>query len=158
MVHIVSLFLTMYKGYAFLILVTVLTFLSNTILNLAIDQSYNRTIFIGWIIYYIQLASYIITVLKNPGIPTYQMSILNNTSKDQSKTCNICQIIIVPNTKTHHCKECNICIIGYDHHCPWTSKCIGKDNLKEFYIFLSSTVILFIYLIYAVSFSKLTPR
>jgi hypothetical protein len=27
-------------------------------------------------------------------------------------------------------------IIGYDHHCPFTSKCIGSGNLCPFYVFL----------------------
>jgi len=27
----------------------------------------------------------------------------------------------------------------YDHHCPWTSKCIGGNNLRRFYIFVGVT-------------------
>lgn len=36
-----------------------------------------------------------------------------------------------------------------DHHCPWTGKCIGRDNLKAFYYFLASTLIFMIFNIVA---------
>lgn len=36
--------------------------------------------------------------------------------------------------------------VGYDHHCPWTSKCIGKGNLLFFRMFLGTTVLLIIYI------------
>ena len=36
----------------------------------------------------------------------------------------------------HHCKRCDVCIKGYDHHCPWVSKCIGASNIKRFYFFV----------------------
>lgn len=45
-----------------------------------------------------------------------------------------------------HCKRCDVCIKGYDHHCPWTSKCIGKTNMKRFMFFVS-----IIYLIPAIT-------
>ena len=51
--------------------------------------------------------------------------------------------------KTDHFDECNICIIGYDHHCPWTSKCIGKYNYYLFNAFLTLLTILILYLILA---------
>ena len=37
-----------------------------------------------------------------------------------------------------HCARCDACIVSLDHHCPWTGKCIGKKNLRFFYIFLMS--------------------
>ena len=27
----------------------------------------------------------------------------------------------------HHCKECGTCILRRDHHCPWTTRCIGAQ-------------------------------
>jgi hypothetical protein len=35
---------------------------------------------------------------------------------------------------------------GLDHHCPWSSKCIGHKNMLAFKAFLAGTVILMIYL------------
>ena len=34
---------------------------------------------------------------------------------------------------TYHCSDCNVCIEGYDHHCVFFSKCIGKGNLLPFW-------------------------
>ncbi len=31
-----------------------------------------------------------------------------------------------------HCNYCGACIDGLDHHCPWSGKCIGENNLKVF--------------------------
>jgi len=31
-----------------------------------------------------------------------------------------------------------VCIEDLDHHCPWSSKCIGGGNIKAFYVFLFS--------------------
>ena len=47
---------------------------------------------------------------------------------------------------SYHCRDCDVCIRGYDHHCPWTSKCIGTNNLTRFYIFIIMTPIYLIYI------------
>ena len=52
---------------------------------------------------------------------------------------------------TGHCFDCNVCVEGYDHHCPWTGKCIGKKNLPFFYIFLMSILFVFGYFVLAMS-------
>lgn len=52
--------------------------------------------------------------------------------------CSICTI--VKTDDIYHCEDCDVCIKGYDHHCPWTGKCIGEGNLVPFYAFLLSTV------------------
>ena len=46
--------------------------------------------------------------------------------------------------RTFHCRDCDMCIEGFDHHCPWTSKCIGKGNIVPFYVFIVSTPIFMI--------------
>lgn len=48
--------------------------------------------------------------------------------------CVECRIIREPTTM--HCTYCDVCIYGYDHHCPWIGKCVGRDNLRDFYLFL----------------------
>jgi hypothetical protein len=34
--------------------------------------------------------------------------------------------------RVHHCRICKKCIELYDHHCPWTNNCIGRDNYRSF--------------------------
>lgn len=50
------------------------------------------------------------------------------------RECSICDII--QPAEALHCEYCHVCVDGYDHHCPWTSKCIGSKNLREFQLFL----------------------
>ena len=52
---------------------------------------------------------------------------------------------------TGHCVDCNLCVEGYDHHCPWTGKCIGKKNLTYFYAFLMSILFVFGYFVLAMT-------
>ena len=42
--------------------------------------------------------------------------------------------------------------VGFDHHCPWTSKCIGKGNIISFYLFILFTFGFFVYIIVCASF------
>lgn len=35
-----------------------------------------------------------------------------------------------------HCEFCQVCVEGFDHHCPWMGKCIGRQNLVAFYMFI----------------------
>jgi palmitoyltransferase ZDHHC9/14/18 len=41
-------------------------------------------------------------------------------------------------SNANHCYDCGVCVEDLDHHCPWTGKCIGKNNIRYFYIFLLS--------------------
>ena len=105
---------------------------------------------IGIILFIVQSISYLITILMNPGIPTKDLYLENYKHLDEIGTyriCNICKIIMRNDDNTDHCDECNICIVGADHHCPWTSKCVGKNNKKMFYLFVYSTFSLLIYFI-----------
>ena len=49
---------------------------------------------------------------------------------------------VVRDRTTKHCYYCDVCIFGYDHHCPWVGKCIGRDNLSLFYSFLCSVSVM----------------
>ena len=39
--------------------------------------------------------------------------------------------------RARHCGFCGACIEGLDHHCPWSGKCIGQNNLKAFHRFVA---------------------
>ena len=70
-------------------------------------------------------------------------------------------MIVNKRKSPYHCDDCQICVesmhsfifnvtvyvIDYDHHCPWTGKCIGGGNLKCFSAFLVSTAVFIMYCI-----------
>ena len=107
---------------------------------------------VGILLTIVQLKSLLITFFKNPGIPGKELWLENFRGENISeyRICNICKVIMRIEDKTEHCDECNICVVGMDHHCPWTSKCIGKGNIIWFYIFVGSTFGLLFYLVFAV--------
>lgn len=86
--------------------------------------------------------SYTLTSIMNPGIitPDYY---LENYEVDKMniqnyRICRKCNSIMDLDKGVEHCIDCDICIIGNDHHCPWSSKCVGKNNIKMFRIFICS--------------------
>ena len=113
---------------------------------------------IGLIISFIQISSYFLIFILNPGIPQKELWIENyfkirNTNDDidnSYRICNICKIVRRNSDNTHHCDECNICIKGVEHHCSWISKCISNKNKKLYYLFLLSTFTLILYFILAI--------
>ena len=121
----------------------------------------------GIVISFIQIFSYVIIFILNPGIPQKELWIENyfknrnsnsvNDISESYRICNICKIVRRNSDNTHHCDECNICIKGVDHHCSWISKCISVKNKKLYYLFLLSTFSLLIYFILAL-FSLLFVR
>ena len=111
---------------------------------------------IGVILNIIQLFFFIIASIKNPGLPKkeIQNEVLLNTEPDKYKRCKSCLFIVEKNKKYVHCNVCQICCEGYDHHCPWTSKCVGKGNIFYFNTTLTLVSIIFFYLILAFAFAK----
>ena len=112
---------------------------------------------IGYLIAFVQICSYFLIFIINPGIPPKELwienyfKIRNTSSNDNSsyKICNICKIVMKSSDNTQHCEECNICIKGIEHHCSWISKCVSKKNKCLYYIFLFSTFSLLIYFVLA---------
>ena len=76
----------------------------------------------------------------DPGIITKEYYLENyDFTKMKIKNyrvCRKCNIVMDLDKGVEHCVDCNICIIGNDHHCPWTSKCVGKKNILMFRIFI----------------------
>ena len=78
----------------------------------------------------------------DPGIitPDYY---LENYEVDKMKIqnyriCKKCNAVMDLDKGVEHCTDCDICIIGNDHHCPWSSKCVGKKNIFMFRLFIFS--------------------
>ncbi|TYZ66522.1 hypothetical protein PybrP1_010186 [[Pythium] brassicae (nom. inval.)] len=54
-----------------------------------------------------------------------------------------------PDDTYSYCDQCDSYrpegYVGYDHHCPWTGKCIGRGNVRYFYAWLFFLVLAFVY-------------
>jgi len=88
--------------------------------------------------------SYSMTAYTDPGIVKKQTrEELQSQPRGEGTLCNYCNVY--RSYHTRHCYDCNACIYEHDHHCPWTGKCIGGNNIKYFNIFICS---LFTHLLY----------
>ena len=109
--------------------------------------------YLGAFIYLTFVISLILTTITNPGVVTKKYY-LENYKADKTiiknfRICRKCNIVMDLDKGTEHCVECGICIMNNDHHCPWTSKCVGKGNIFYFYGMLTMVSIVFAYVIFA---------
>ena len=115
--------------------------------------SYLHIIFkiLGVFIYCLFFGSYTYTFLINPGYPKHDLASKTGEPRNKYRFCERCKMWVNLDKKPNHCFDCDICIEGYDHHCPWTSKCIGRKNLTTFYIFVITTLFIFAYVVCALT-------
>jgi len=99
------------------------------------------------LITFLHLSVYLLTALRNPGIASRAPNEVLDIEQLASNPsfCKKCRVM--RSNSCYHCVDCDVCIKGFDHHCPWTGKCIGEGNLRLFYVFLASTMIFIVYCI-----------
>lgn len=88
------------------------------------------------------------TACSDPGIlqrHTAEWALAQQAAGKRGHYCSTCHAYKRPGTV--HCIDCNVCVEELDHHCPWTGKCIGKNNLQYFYTFLGAILANLIYVI-----------
>ena len=78
---------------------------------------------------------------------------MHNGSRDYH--CNAIQDI---DKNVEHCADCDVCIIGNDHHCPWSSKCVGYKNINMFKLFICSLFLHIFYLTFAAIFAAINAN
>jgi hypothetical protein len=94
---------------------------------------------------------YTITFLINPGYPKNTIQRQTGEPREKYKFCGECKFWVEVEKNVNHCYDCDICVEGYDHHCPWTSKCIGRRNKISFYGFMTTILIIFGYFIFMIT-------
>ena len=108
--------------------------------------------------YGLYFISYTGTFLLNPGYPERNENSLVGKPRIKYKYCIECDIWIRIDKSVSHCPECGVCVEGYDHHCPWTGKCIGRKTINYFYTFITSVFIIFLYFVSALIFIDLKEK
>jgi palmitoyltransferase ZDHHC9/14/18 len=58
------------------------------------------------------------------------------------KTCNIWRP-----ARGHHCRICDNCVETQDHHCVWLNNCVGRRNYRFFFTFVTTSMLLALFLI-----------
>ena len=131
-----------------------LSFLINLLANIFIIKVVYKNIpiifrMLGSIINIAQIYFLIISSTMNPGLPLKEYNTLiyeeENKNAKNYRQCKDCKLWINTDEKTIHCRKCKICIEGYDHHCDCMNICIGKNNLKSFYIMILASFVLILY-------------
>ena len=137
-----------YNFFIIILITNLIYFLFLSILLLSFSKFYIAII--GVFLNIIQFGFTIICGFLNPGLPKKEIqdeTLLSNSIR--YVRCHRCFFIIDKSKHYVHCERCQCCCEGFDHHCPWTSKCIGRGNIFYFYGMIVMVSIVFGYLIFA---------
>ncbi|CAD8052352.1 unnamed protein product [Paramecium sonneborni] len=119
---------------AFLILLIYLTFVYFVFVQIS------KKTLIEWVIFYMGTFSvymifwslYKASTIEPGFIPKNTM-----VEHDETQPQNYCLSCRIRRPeRSHHCSKCQRCILNMDHHCIWTSNCIGLYNRKYFILIL----------------------
>jgi hypothetical protein len=102
---------------------------------------------IGFSLSYLFFAiTYTLLLVLNPGIPINKKDYDITKLQGNYRQCPECNCISKDEIGryTVHCEICKICVEYFDHHCAFTTKCIGKNNRIIFKMFLISIPLLFL--------------
>lgn len=72
---------------------------------------------------------------SSPGLVSGHLIRQGRSASEMWSYCDRCSTFRPP--RTIHCHECQVCVEGYDHHCPFSLKCIGKGNVRVFNAFVT---------------------
>ncbi|KAI9769404.1 MAG: Eukaryotic peptide chain release factor GTP-binding subunit [Geoglossum simile] len=83
------------------------------------------------------------------GPPTNDWTMIRSATADRAmevptKYCKTCNIWRPP--RGHHCRVCDNCVETQDHHCVWLNNCVGRRNYRYFFAFVTSGMLIGLYL------------
>ncbi len=94
------------------------------------------------------LLMYLLIFLSNPGIIPQKLNgeAVEDVEAKSNYSCTKCMSLRTQ--KAYHCEDCDVCIEEWDHHCVWVGKCIGRQNLIAFYVFIATIPIFFVFVMF----------
>ena len=134
-----------YKKFIWLLIIIPEFFTVFLILPFMNDDQYQYSIFVNLILFSLSLISYFLLLTFESGYAKNDdlikdangenpLKFLIDQNEDIKKFCPICYIRKCSNIK--HCFICDKCVEGFEHHCFWLNKCIGKGNKVPYVIFI----------------------
>ena len=95
------------------------------------------------------MISFLHSSLINQGYPKNSICRKTGNPSDEYYYCEQCHLYNYIYNSINHCNKCGICIEGQEHHCVWIGKCVGKNNIFCFYLFIFSTIFSLFYIIFS---------